>query len=334
MRDAERWLRRQVDEVRDLLREADEAFGRGDLAAANDDLDEALVILDMAEFVNDTVHELRARTLNELGLVHRHAEATEEAHDFHARAADTIEELDRLDEEFVYEAAAIKLNAVNSILSVEGDLGEARRRMNRIEELVERGREEHGQPPQDVQLSLEQNRSLLESLSGNLEQAAESAERALELTDSLVDEGMPSALPQAARTCQQMSVQLFEAGEHERAVEWGQRAEEVAERAHEHFGEAAVPLYVVSQINLLSFYEELHRFADAEDALWKAIETAGPDPEILWRGREFYEYCNELLELAAPPVQVEMGVEDLENVIDEIGGLPDPEQMQRFVAPE
>src|SRR5690554_3025941 len=87
-------------------------------------------------------------------------------------------------------------------------------------------------------------------------------------------------------------------------------------------------VYIVSQINLISFSEELGEFADAEDGLWKAVEVAGNDPQILRRGLEFYEKLRKQSDARLeagnlPRDEVDEGYAEILERIEAIGGLPE-----------
>lgn len=326
MTDEMDWKAQQLDMAREMIGEGQQAFQQGDPQSADTAAQEALALLDMAEAEGGgpRTRRLRIRALNDRGLFAQQREEMAAARSLHGRASDLLEQVDDLDDEdFETTAAAVHLN-LGQVALMDNDYAQAREATERALELVEHLRERSAEGSGSLALGVYQNKTAVESFTENFDAAIEAAEDALELAESLADRGNPAALGQVARICQQLSVRLFEDGQHERALDWGSRAESLSERTYNHVGEQALHLYVVSQINLISYYEQLRRFADAEDCLWKAIEVAGADPEILERGEAFYEHCRKqaderLEEGNLPRDEVEMGYEDLQDVIEDTG---------------
>jgi tetratricopeptide (TPR) repeat protein len=322
MSDSTDWKQKQLESVRSLLADSQQAFQQGNLPVAGDCIDEALIILDMAEAegVDDTVRQVKARALNDRGLFHQHSDEPDQARPYHKRAADLLDELDAIEGEFQTTATAIHLN-VGQIALFDEDYAAARKATDKALELVD-GLVDSGLPgAESLAMGVHQNKAALEGQSGNFDSAAEAAETALELAEQLAEAGNPAALGQAARICQQFSVQLHQAGNYDRSIEWGERAEELSERTYNQLGDQALDLYIVSQINLISYYEQSRRFADAEDALWKAIDVAGANQELIERGQAFYEQCRKqsdkrLEQGNLPRDEVKMGYEDLQELVD------------------
>ena len=316
------WKEKQLETVRSLLADSQQAFQQGNLLVAGDRIDEALIILEMAEAegVDEQLLELKARALNDRGLFHQHSDEPEQARPYHKRAADLIDELDAIEGDFQTTATAIYLN-VGQIALFDEDYPAAREATDKALDLVDDLLDSGLPGAESLAMGVHQNKAGLEGQSGNFDAAAEAAEAALDLAEQLAEAGNPAALGQAARICQQFSVQLHEAGEFDRSIEWGERAEQLSERTYNELGDQALNLYVVSEINLISYYEQSRRFADAEDALWKAIDVAGADPELIERGEAFYEQCRKqsdkrLQQGNLPRDEVKMGYEDLQELTD------------------
>jgi len=323
MTDPDRWHRRQLETADELLDEGRVALQQGHLPSAVDFVDEALVILDMAraEKFDDDVRELRARALNDRGLLHQQNEEIDRARELHGRAAELVDALDAVDEDYAPSAAAVYLN-LGQIALFNEEYDRSREATERAMELVEDLREREAPGTATMALSVYQNKTALESYAENFETATDTAERAIELAEAIAERDNPAAIARAARVAQQLSVQFFENDRDDQALEWGEHAESYSERAYQQLGQEALHLYVVSQINLISFYEEQYRFADAEDALWKAIDIAGADAELLQRGQAFYEHCRKfaderLEEGNLPRDEIEMGYEELREIMEE-----------------
>jgi tetratricopeptide (TPR) repeat protein len=310
------WLQQQIETARECLEEADESLTYGDIAGVRDAAEEALVILDMTESAPLEVRELRAKALNQIGLALQHAGNADEAREYHARAVDVVRDLDELRDDFRQSAAGIFLNSAQMEL-FEDNLQEAEDLNDRSLELLDALEEEDREIAPMLLLNVHQNRTMLAGASGRLDEAQESAERVVELAEDFAAKEIPSTLVQATQVCQQLSVQLFEAGyANDAVIKWAERAENLCERAHDHFGQEVLELYEVSQLNLVSYYEDARRFDDAEDALWKAIDVAGARDDIIQRGIAFYEHCRSqadkrLEKGGLPRDEVQMGYEDL-----------------------
>lgn len=324
------WQREQLEEARDLIEQTHQALQQNNLIGAETSIDEAGVILDMVEDETDTYHQLRARSCNEQGVLLQRRESWDEALAAHRRAAQQAQQVGEADPAFVGHDAAIHVNLARLLLD-HGDLGAAQEANQRALETISSA-DEAGL--ESLALSAHLCQAAIEGSRGDFEAAEASTKKAVETGRSVAKAGNPGALMQAAQACQQLSVMLFEGNEHERALDWGTEAVELAEEAYNSVGEPALRVYVISQVNQISFHEAMEEFAKAEDALWKAIDVAGPDPEILRRGKAFYEQCRKYTEkkLEAgdlPRDEVEMGREDLQAEIDAIGGLPEAEQRRR-----
>lgn len=320
------WLERETDTARQLLNQAHALLQQqGDVRNARANIDEALVILDMAEAEghSDEQKELRSRALNERGLIHQHSGETGEAFSDHRDAADWLDRIDDIRPEFMGSAAAIHLN-YGQLALLDDDYQTALRENKKALEYVEQLEEHDQQAALSLSLGAHQNLTALHSFQRNFERGEEHAEKSIDIAETIAEMGGAEALATAARVCQQLSVQLFEDTQFDRAVEWGRRAEELSERAYNELGPAALNSYIVSEINLISYYEQHRQYADAEDCLWKAIEVAGPDPEIVERGLVFYQNCRKQADARLekgnlPRDEVNEGFEELREIAIEEG---------------
>lgn len=286
------WHQREIDTAKGLLEGVHAAIQQGNIHAADGEVDEALVVLDMAraEGIADQQRELRARALNEKGLILQQRGETADAYDAHRQAADLVDSVDSIDDDNLGSAAAIHLN-FGQLSLLDDDYTTAARENRRALELIERLREIDENNALSLAMGAFQNMTALESFRGNVEKAAEHAEEAIDTANTIADRGGTFAISTAAQVCQQLSVQLFQNQQIDGAVEWGQRAESLSERAFNEAGPEALDAYVVSEINLISFHESARRYADAEDCLWKAMDVSNNDPEVIRRGLNFYENC-------------------------------------------
>lgn len=323
-----KWQEREVNAARELINEGSQALQRNQPALAEPALSEANALLDMTAQTTDDVIELRARLFNEMGVLHQRKGQTDAARDFHRRAIDMCEELLDRDVDFRGNTAATYLN-LSALVGAMGDVVEAKKLNQRAIELVDDLRADDDSGAESLAVGAYQNMALLHGRESHWDDAEYMLEKAVELARDLSDHGDQMALPQAAQAAQRLSVMLFEAQEFERALRWGVEAEELAETGYEIHGEPVLNIYVISQINLISFHEQMGSYADAEDALWKALDVAGNHEDILRRGLAFYENCrkqadNRLDKGNLPRQEVEDGLADLQKRIEEAGGLPEP----------
>lgn len=322
----EQWFQTQLKEANQLVSQGGQALRSGQTQAGSEALTEAAAILDMVEMESEEYLKIRARVLNELGVVYQRQNQLERSRDLHSQAAQICEELIENGETFHANGSATHLN-LSSIELALGNVGSAEQAGNRALELIAEveAKEEVG-GPDPLRLGALQNLAVIAGRKKEWDLASERMEKAQEIVALLVEGGQKNFLAQFAQGCQQLSVILFEADQSDRALDWGRRAEEHAERAYEALGAPVLPVYVISQLNLISYYEKLGQFANGEDCLWKALDVAGNDPRILYRGVAFYENCRKqadpvLEEGNLPREEVNSGLEELMERVEILGGM-------------
>jgi tetratricopeptide (TPR) repeat protein len=343
------WQQRELTDAQQLANQASEALRSGQAEAAVQAFREVEALLDMsnsAEVSGDVNEEassepsaasenrvaalrLRAQIYNELGVLNQRRNAPQEARDYHQKSIDICETLRKSGVEFRANSAATHLN-LSSVVAAEGDLAEARKLGERAVALIDELRAEGDNSADSLALGAYQNMSLLYARNSDFDEAADQMEKSLKLVEAMAEAGEARGLAQASQACQRLSVMLFEGGEHERALKWGKTAEQLSERAYESLGQEVLGIYVVSQINLISYNEQLGLFADAEDALWKGLEVSANHVDILRRGAAFYQNARKQADARLekgnlPREEVEDGLKDLQQIIDDMGGLPAPE---------
>lgn len=320
------WQQRQLEVGRSLVQQGSQALRQGDFNTANAALSEANAILDMVEDETDETLQMRAQVLNETGFILQRSGDTEKAIENHELAVDFCDQLNERGVEFRANAAATHINLAG-LLAGEGDFDRAQQVNQRAIELAESllsdGVDlEHSS---NLAFGAHQNLAMIMARNDNWEGARDEMDRSMELLDAVADKN-PNVNAQAAQGCQQLSVLMFNEERYDDALEWGRQAEQLSEKAYQAIGEQALPIYVTSQINLISYYEKASQFADAEDCLFKALEVVGDNPQILARGKAFYEQCRKQADgrLEAgnlPRNEVEEGYEELLGRIEEIGGI-------------
>ncbi|MBA2663246.1 MAG: tetratricopeptide repeat protein [Bradymonadaceae bacterium] len=316
----------QLEAARLLIDAGSQNLRQANVLAASDAMEEASAILDMAEESTEEVLKLRARVLNELGVVSQRKNQLDQARDYHREASKMCDELNARGIDFRGNGAATHLN-LSSILVASGELDEALEAGKKAIVLIEALRADGQQGAEGLALGAHQNMALILARKGELDSADAEMTNAIELAKKLGEQGAPNISVQAAQGCQQLSVAMFEAQKFDRALSWGRVAAELSEKAYEAHGQPVLGVYIVSQINLISYHERLGQFAEAEDGLWKALEVAGNDAQIMRRGLAFYEACRKQADVRLeagnlPREEVDEGYEEIKARIEAIGGLP------------
>ena len=327
------WLTQQLQIAKTLLEQASELLRNNQGNVALQVFREADVILDMAEAEpgqteDDDVQRirLRAQLLNEQGVLHQRGDDLAGALGFHRRATEQCEDLlQRGVRDFRGNTAATQLNLSN-IAAAMDELQVAEAAARRALELIEELREEEAPNVAPLAMGAYNTMAMLAARQQRLEEAEENMAEVSDLARALAEAGQKEYAAQAAQVAQQLSVLLFRQEAYERALRWGQEARAFSEEAFEALGKDVLGVYVVSEINLISFHEKMNHFADAENSLWKALEVIGDDPRLLARGKEFYEHCRRLADPllkkgGLPREEVEEGLREIRDKIEAIGGL-------------
>ena len=323
------WRERQNQASQNLLQQGSQALREGNLDLARMALTESAIVLDMAPEDTQAVRKLRAQAFNELGVVHQRGNDIQTARTFHEQAARLcrhIVEEDR-DEAFRGNSAATHLNLAN-LCAALGDMDQAREALVYSQETVDHLLESGEDTINTMASAIYMTKASMHASQEEFEEADAAMTRGIEISREVIDGGNKTLYVQATQGCQQLSVQFFQSDEFDKALKWGRVAEELSEEAFEELGQEVVSIYIVSQINLISYNEKLFRFADAEDSFGKAIDLVGNDPRLLKRGKDFYEFCrkqsDERLQAGGlPRDEVEDGYADVLERIEEIGGLPE-----------
>ena len=327
------WVERQNQAAQNLLKQGSEALREGKLDLARMALTESAIVLDMAHEESNLVRKLRAQAFNELGVVHQRGNDTATARTFHHQAAALCREIvEEGDKAFRGNSAATHLNLAN-LNAVLGDMDQARDALlisqQTVDELLGEGEETVRTMASAIYLT----KASMHASREEYEEADAAMTQGVELARQLIEQGNQALYVQTVQGCQQLSVQLFQNDQFDLALKWGRVAEELSEEAFETLGQEVVSMYIVSQVNLISYNEKLFKFADAEDSFGKAIDLVGNDPRLLKRGLEFYELCrkqsNARLEAGdLPRDEVEEGYADVLARIEEIGGLPEEPEVK------
>lgn len=326
----EQWVENQERVARQLMDLGKNAIRGGDFRSAEAALAESTVILDMirAEAVEDDLDlmKLDAQAKNEIGFILQRTDRVDAAIPLHKEAVELCNKIME-QEEFRANAAATNINLA-SLLAATEQFDDAHKHNVIAKELAETLIKDGQDLAQAANIAFgsNQNMAIMAARKEEWEESEGLMNQALEHLPT-IREHNPSVDAQAAQGCQQLSVLLFNAEQFDRALAIGKRALEFSEKAHAVIGEPVVPVYVTSQLNLVSFYEKEGSFSDAEDCLWKSLDFIGDHPQILERGKIFYETCRKQADARLekgnlPREEVEEGLIEINSRIE---ALPEEE---------
>lgn len=324
----ESWTEKEYQAALEVLRLSAQSLNAQDFEGAEHGYRQVRAIIDMMATKEKKSRELELQAINELGFCRQQLGDSAEAEILHREAVEVVDVMleDGL-EGLEARAAATYIN-YSSFLAAKNDLAAARKLARRAAELA---KEALQADPKDsvrqIAFGALENLAIVETRNGDAGLGAKAMLEAMELVEEL-DPMPPALLPQVSRACQQLSVLFFNEKNFEDALFWGRKAETWSEKAFDVLGPNALPIYITSQINLISYYEKEGSFAEAEDALWKAIEVAGNHQDLLRRGKAFYETCRKQADTRLqagnlPREEVEEGYDEIKTRINSIGGLPE-----------
>jgi len=289
-----KWTSRELEAAKALAGQGSQALRQNQLQVAEPALLEASVLLDMVAEDHEDVRKIRAQINNELGFVRQRQNNLAEAERLHREASVECDAIIESGVDFHGNAAATHINLA-SILAQRDDLKGAIESNKRAVELAEKAVESQPTTPTyNLAFGALQNLAAISVRAGEFDSANEAMTRAIAVLENLDEEGKKQASVQIAQAAQQVSVAFFNQKQMESARRWGLVAEEHSEVAYEVHGEPALNIYVTSQVNLISFHEVMKDFAEAENALFKALDVVGDHPQILERAKAFYEECRKL----------------------------------------
>lgn len=289
-----KWTSREMEAAKALAAQGSQAVRQNQLNVAEPALLEARAILDMVGEPHEDVRKIRAQISNELGFVRQRQDNLEEAERLHREASEVCDELIAEGIPFHGNAAATHIN-LSSILAQRNELPAAIEANKRAVELAKAALvDTDNSATVNLVFGALQNLAVISARAGEFQQADQVMTEAIEVLEKLDSEAKKQISIQVAQAAQQISVVLFNEKEFVRALHWGKVAEKHSEHAYEVHGEPALPVYVTSQINLVSFHEAAEDFAEAENALFKTLDVVGDHPQILERAKVFYEQCRTL----------------------------------------
>lgn len=149
------------------------------------------------------------------------------------------------------------------------------------------------QPPARIFLAaaIEARGNLLSLMDRHADALAALAESGA-LAAELAAQGLPGAPQLLTEILVAHARAAAKAGDPLDALRLSQAAADAAWERFEKDPQAdkdALSHFVAAQMNLVTFAEQAGRFAQGEDALFKVLRLAGPDPRVIARGMAFYD---------------------------------------------
>ena len=328
------WIERQVYTSQQLIEHARQALQGGNIAVAEESVVEALAIIDMALGEapgNLDILRVKAKGNNELGFLFHRSERLDRALDLHNQTLELCNQMVESGEEFRANTAACHINISSVLVGLDRD-DEARSHSEKAitisSSLIDD--EEDLVQARNIAFGARHSLAVNDAKASNFDAALDHLEKGLKFITYLRENGAPGIDVQAAQTCQQISVLLFENDRFDDASDIGKSALDFSEKAYETIGEQTIPVYLTSQMNLISYYEKQGNYSGAEDSLWKSLDFIGDHPQILERGKAFYETCRNQADTrlekgGLPREEVEEGLREINERITKIGGISEEE---------
>ena len=282
------WLEKQLKTTRELIEEGAAAVGENRLVDAEDKLTEASVVLASALTITDDVLTLRITVFSELAMIATRTSDTSTAVQHYRKALDAADQLANRGEHAVLMERGTILVNLGGIYAATG----------RVDDGVDASRlavAHFDQLEENPHATLMRTFALYH-LGACLLGTGELDDGIATLTDAaaagraLGDAGVTDVLPILIETLTHLARARANAGDHDDAWTVGTEATERARALYEAGGlDENLAQYLQAELDVVSFAELAGRFDDAEDALFKVLELAGDNPDVIQRGMRFYD---------------------------------------------
>ncbi len=324
--------------MKEALAELQKTLQTARKSAAGGKIQEALVLArgateaaEALEGDEPIVAEAKGAAFAELGLLLQRAGDAKQALAAYTRAETEVRRLPYKDGKPHY-----RLLVATTVINMAG-LFTKQRLLDAAEEKITEAvallesAEEAGPATQVLMVGALQNRAALETEQKRMDDAEKSLAQALAIGEGLVSQA-PQLLPQLVEVSGRLAAVLRSRGRGDEAVTVAEKAARWAEAAYEAGSPIGVPLYVSTQLQLVDANFAAKRYAQGEDHLWKAVDTA-PGPQTLLVGAGFY--CSllrmdddALTEGGLPRPEV---TEALDELIDRMQGANPPQVLLDLV---
>lgn len=330
-------MKEALAEVQQHLQAARKAASTGQLQEALSLADaataaaEALTPAEGDEAQQNVTAEARGAAFAERGLLLQRAGDAARAHEAYVRAEAEVRKLPFENGKPHYRLlVATTVINLAGLLTKQRKLGEAEAKIADALALLEAA-EDAGPAAKVLTVGALQNRAAIETERKDGAAVERSLRAALEIGEGLVS-AAPQLLAQLVEVSGRLAAAIRARGGGMEAVEVAERAARWAEAAYEAGSPIGLPLYVNTQLQLVDANFAATRFAQAEDHLWKAVDTA-PGPQTILVGTGFY--CSLLRKdddtLATGGLPREEVVDALDELIERMRAANPPAELLQLV---
>lgn len=312
----EDWVERQLEMIKEILKEAVGASRENKLPDAEKKLQEAEAILDSIEDERDEALKLRSQLFNEVGVLGSRTNNPAKALSGYRRSVQAADALAARggEEQMLMERITTLVN-MGILCAATQQAAEGVQASQRALVLLE-------------QVGAENNHGRLMRVFGhyhlalNLHMSGQRAEAAQSIK-AAADAGLKEL--EGGQDLRPMLIEMFsnagrihaDLGDFEEAARLARHGADFAlalfeRQRQQHF----LRQYVTLEMDLMSFHERLQRFDKAENSFFKVLDLLPDDANVVKRGESFYQQLltlgDEVLEAGGlPRAEVEESLRDL-----------------------
>ena len=281
------WLERQLQTVRELVKQGSGHVKDNKLVQADKNFREAEIILDSAENVTEGVLELKSVVFNEMGVIATRVNDARKALSYHEKAIAVLEQLAEITEnDITARLAGSRLN-LGGIYAAVGRNDDAEAQNRSALELI---KDRDDESAQLMRIGARQNLGTLLLSQGRKEDGVAAFEAMNADVDKLAESGGPDVQFSLVQMLLNSAVARLRVDLADSAVGTGEKAAEIASALYEKTHADAVLQQVVNcHMNLVGIYEQARVFDKAENSLFHVLEIVPGHPEVVKRGQEFYK---------------------------------------------
>ena len=312
------WLERQLKTVQELLQEGAEALRENKLVLADSRLKEAAIIIDSAETITPQVLNMRSTVYSELGILSSRTRDINGAISYHQAALEARQKLQEIVEEDIRPGVAASHLNVGSLLAATQQFGDAEPHLTAALDLLADFKDRDSDQIDSLLLGAYQNLGLVYASRQDYPNGLETLKQAAALGHKLVKGGKAHVRPALAQTLMNLAVTQHASGDSAEAITTAEEASEIAIELYESTNDQTIlHQYLTTQMNLVTFNEAIDQFDGAEDALFRILELQPGHPEVIKRGKAFYNGIlektdQELIEGGLPREEAEESLAELE----------------------
>jgi tetratricopeptide (TPR) repeat protein len=281
------WLDKQLQTTRELITEGGEALNDNRLVDAENKLREASIILDSAETITNEVLSLRLTVFTELAVIATQTGDAATGLKHYLRALEAGDELADRGEPLEMRLGGILVN-IGGIYATSGKMDEGIEASRRAAALFDEVEEDERLPLMKAFAAYHLGVCLVGRR--DLDEGASVLEDAAARARSMAEGGGEQVLPILVEILTHLARTRAELGDREDAWTLGNEGATVALNLYEDTGSRTnLAQYLQAELDLVSHAEITGRFGHGEDALFRVLDIAGDDPDVVERGKAFYD---------------------------------------------